>query len=76
MAKNQKIKVVQPDEEIPTEILAEAIVKLSAVGKTLKGSRLKKHTILLLLKDATKIPFHEIEKILDALPELERLYLK
>lgn len=68
--------VIHDEVEIPTEILAQAIVDLSAAGRALLNSRLKKRTLMLLLKDASGVSLHQIEKILDALPQLEKEYLK
>lgn len=75
----RKISVVQPknkDEEIPLEVMAASVVKLAEVGKQLSASRLKQKTVIMLLHDATGVGKREIEAILDALPELEKRYLK
>lgn len=78
MPKNKpEIKVTTKEEAMPDlEILAEHIKQLSELGKKLKNSKLKENTILLLIKDHTGIPKHQIKRILDALPELEKIYLK
>lgn len=71
------LKVVQSDPEIPVEVLATAIEKLSKASAQLNASRLlNRKAILLLLHDVTKVPKRDIEYILNAIPELERIYLK
>lgn len=73
----QRILVKQPEnEEIPMEVLAEHIAKISQASSALKESRLKDHTVLLLLHDLTKLPRRDIRLVLDALPALETNYLK
>ena len=59
-----------------TEELALAIVALAAVGKQLKGSRLKPRTIALLLRDMTGVSMGNIEIVLNALPLIEQTFLK
>ena len=71
-----KLNVVQPEEPIQIEVLAESIVKLSKFGEQLKSTKLKERTILLLLHDTTKVPMREIKTILDALPTLAKKYIK
>lgn len=56
--------------------IAEHIEKLAAVGAAFHGSRLKAKTVLVLLNHMTKVPQRDIEIILNALPLLEREYLK
>lgn len=69
------IKQVEGDE-IPTEIIATHIAALARMGKNIKASRLKEKTMLVLLNHMTSVPQKEIKKILDALPQLEKQYLK
>lgn len=77
MSKSVRKLVKMPEnEDISLELLAESIVALGAAGARLRDSRLKKRTVLLLLKDMTGIGMKEIETILDALPKLEATYLK
>lgn len=79
MTKAQKIKVEQKDasaEPIPLVIFAESVRELSKAGKALNSSPLKHRAILLLLKDMTGLPGGDIDKVLSALPLLEKEYLK
>lgn len=58
------------------ESMADNIAKVAEVGATIKNSRLKEKAVLVLLKDLTGESQATIKKILDALPELERQYLR
>ncbi len=58
------------------ESLADNIAKVSDVGRALKNSRLKQEAVLVLLKASTGESKETIKRILDALPDLERQYLK
>jgi siroheme synthase len=69
-------RIKQPDPPIPAEILAEHIQKLSEIGKQLANSRLKQKTIIILLASMTRVSQASIKAILDALPELEREFLR
>lgn len=72
-----KIKVKQiPEKEIPTEILASAIIEISQATKVLKQSRLNDRAIIVLLKDATGLPGSKIKQVLDGIVELEKIYIK
>ncbi len=74
---NNKIKVVQkPEDEIPAEILARAICDIDEAMKKIAASQIKRNTIVVLIKDATGIPKHEIVRVLDALDNLKRNYTK
>jgi hypothetical protein len=73
----QNVKITTEKETLPDiEILAEHIEALSKVGEKLKKSRLNERTIILLLKDSTGLYGNQIQKVLDALPELKKRYLK
>lgn len=56
--------------------LVANIEQVSALGKKLKASRLNERAILLLVQGIVKLPQSHIREVLDALPELERRYLK
>jgi hypothetical protein len=75
MAKKKEPKKVEVLAD-NLEALADHIAALSEIGKMIQKSRLKKQTIMLLLKSATRVDLQDIEKILDALPELEKKFLK
>ena len=74
----KKIEIIKDDDEkfISFELMQSEIVKLANVGKQIKKSRLKQRTIILLLHDATKVSKGSINVILEALPDLEKRYLK
>jgi len=74
-----KVKIVKEnpnDEEIPFEIIQESIVRLSQLGKNIKKSRLTDRAVVLLIKDMTDAPMVWIRKVLNAIPELEKTYIK
>lgn len=71
------VKLVQdPDEPMPTEVLAGHIRDLSASAKRLLNSGLNRRALLILLRDSSGVPMSSIDAVLDALPELERNYTK
>lgn len=61
-------------EQIPTEILADAIVKISTAVTKLQAQGLNRTALLVLLKHATGVHMQDIGKVLDALPKLAALY--
>lgn len=79
MTKAQKLKVEQKDtsaEPIPLVVFAESVRDLAKAGKALQSSPLKHRAIVLLLNDMTGLPQRDINKVLSALPLLEKEYLK
>ena len=56
--------------------IAENISKLSLAVEALLGGRLKKKAILLLLANSSGEPQYRVEKILDAISTLGKVYLK
>lgn len=62
--------------EIILEDIAEAIVKISELGKIIEKSRLNQRAIVLLIQNITKVNRSEITYILNALPQLEKQFLK
>lgn len=58
------------------EIVAQNIEKLSAIGQAIKASRLTEVAVLTLLKHSTGLYQNQVKIVLDALPELEKNYLK
>jgi hypothetical protein len=74
--KTKIVKPVEPEKEIPTEILAESILELSEGIKKVRAGRLNDRALFILLRDATGVGINEIESIVDALENLDRRYLK
>lgn len=75
--------VKQNDEaKVPTEVLADSIVAISAGIKKLRGGRLNEKALLLLIQHAAptiasqRIPISEIRHVLDGIEALEKTYLK
>ena len=75
MAKNTEVKVVLDAEQPePTEVIAASIIKISdGFGKLIKGG-LNRRALLVLIKDHTNVPMHEVGLVLDALPKLKEIY--
>jgi hypothetical protein len=70
-----KIKVVQdPEKEIPKEILAKAIVRISESFAELKKSGVNEKGIIALIHDDTKISKTEIRLMLNSLSTLSTTY--
>jgi len=58
------------------EEIATNIAQLSRQVGALLGGRLKKETIVILLANTTRLPKWQIENVLKALVDLEKIYLK
>ncbi len=56
--------------------LADNIEIVARAGRDIRDSRLGKRAVLLLLADATGLSMSAVEKVLNALPQLEKAYLK
>jgi len=74
--KKNVTKVIQPEEKIPTEIMAESIVEISVAMKRISKGDLNEKALVILIAHATKLPQYEVENVLHALEDLEKLYLK
>lgn len=72
-----KLQVKQdPEDEVPTEILAKSIEKIANGYDVMNKSRLNKRALLILLRDASGVSMTEIQKVLNGLENLKKLYLK
>lgn len=77
MSKAQQITIKTNEQNPePLELIAKSIIELSEAFKKIDSSPLKRHTIILLLKDQTGLPQRDIIKILDAAPKLAEYYVK
>lgn len=71
------VKVVQKSIEHPVlEIVAQDIKALSEFGRSIQSSKLKQKAILVLLSHTTQLSQRDIKTVLDAIPLLEKEYLK
>lgn len=59
-----------------TDELVAAIQNISTAMQVLKNSRLSERALILLLRDATGLSLRDIKKVLEALPNLEKWYLR
>lgn len=65
------------DKETPNlDVIADEIMSIASAMRAFGASRLKRGTILTLLKEATGVSKTQIEKVLDAAARLDDLYLK
>ena len=69
-----KVTVASGDEPLPLEVMEKAIVEISKFGAKINASKLNRRAIQLLVKDVTGVSFGDIDKVLDALPKLEKLF--
>ncbi len=73
----EKIKVVKNAEKPePTEVLAEAIVRIGSAMDKLKASGLNEKAILVLVHDACKVPKREIKLVFESLRKLRGWYCR
>jgi hypothetical protein len=76
-AKTQQITVkVTEENPEPLELLAKSVIELSDAFIKIESSPLKRHTVVLLLQDYTRLPKKSIEAVLDAAPKLKSYYIK
>lgn len=77
MAKADKPVIVKQDGEAPiaTEVLASAIVQIAAATKRALNSGLSRRALLVLLKDASNVPQYHIERVLNAMEQLQDTYV-
>lgn len=74
--KNQ-IKIVKNEEKPePTEILAEAVIRIGENMAKLEESGLNRRAIVALVYDYTKLPKRDIELVLDSLSKLKGWYCR
>lgn len=69
------VKVKEENPE-PLELIAQSIIDLAEAFKKIETSPLKRHTIVLLLKDRTGLSQRDINAVLDAAPKLADYYTK
>lgn len=75
--KDQKVNVIRNSENPePLEIIAQSIIEISNGFKKLASSKIKPRVLYLLIKDLTGLPIGTIEKVLNAIPELEKQFIK
>lgn len=58
------------------EQIATTIAQLSRQVKAILGGRLREETIVILLANMTKLPKYQVEAVLKALVDMEKIYLK
>lgn len=65
-----------PNNEVPVEVLADAIVEVSRAARQLLASRLTKRAIVLLLHESSGVGKRDIQYVLDHAANLAAVYLK
>jgi hypothetical protein len=68
------VKQAVGEPEVPVEVIAQAIVKVSEAAKKMREAGLKEEAIVLLLHDYTGVGKPHIRLILRALPQLRTMY--
>lgn len=81
-----KAKIVQGEKEVPTEVIADAIVAMSAGIKNLRSGRLNDKALVLLIQHACEsyyingklinISQRDVKIVLEAIEVLEARYIK
>lgn len=76
-----KIKIVQsppPFEQVPTEILADAIVSMSEGIAKLRSGKLTDRALFLLIQNAapTKLSLENIKSVLNAIEDLRTCFIR
>lgn len=72
-----QIKVVKNEvKPEPTEILAEAIIRIGENFEKLQKSGLNKHAIVVLVCEATKLPKRDVNLVLESLAKLKGWYCR
>lgn len=76
--KSSEVKVIQDPNKKPiaTEILAESIVRISRGVTEIRNGRLNESGLMTLLAASTGLPKRDIKKVLDAIQDLERDYVR
>ncbi len=75
----KKVVVRNNDENpIPTEIIAESIIKISDAITKMKSTKLTERAILILIRDSISgnIGLGDIKTVLDAAQDLSKNYIK
>ena len=86
MAKQIVVKQ-KPDEEVPTEVLADSIQAIAVGVRKLRGGRLNDRALFLLIRDAagsygpkrrlkSQLSLRDIEAVFDGINSLESTFLR
>ena len=70
-----KTKIIQPEKEIPTEVLAASIKEIADGMRKIRAGKLNERALLVLLHDATGIRIPAIREVLEGLENLDKRYL-
>lgn len=79
MTTTKKVRVEvmqQPQNEVPTEVLATSIKEISEGMKRLRSGRLNDRALLTLLQRSCGVSQSDIKSVMDGLESLSRDYLK
>lgn len=72
-----RIKVIQGEKEIPTEILAESIQAIADGMKKMRNGRLNDRAIIMLIQHSTSgISQRQIKDVLNSIENLASTYLR
>jgi hypothetical protein len=72
-----KTKILQePGKEVPTAVLAKSIEEIATGVRKIRSAGLNDRAIEVLLRDSSGVGIAEIQKVLSALENLDKRYLK
>lgn len=75
--KKKKIEITQvPGKEVPAQVLADSIIQIAKAAKLVTMGPLTRNCLATLIKDKTSISKENINRVLDALNDLEKDWLK
>lgn len=75
--KSKPLPNILPDEEVPQELLAKALIQISQAAEKLVRGPLSKRCVYALIKDASggSLSLGVIEQVLELASELEERYV-
>lgn len=76
MKKKSEIKVIQSDQIVPVEVLAESIKTISDGIKKLRAGRLNDKAITFLVHKSSGVATETVRRVIQGMENLERDFLK
>lgn len=80
--KKKTVVIQDPQNEVPTEVLAKAILDISAGIRVLRKGRLNDRALVLLIQHAAPrangqpLPAYTVKDVLQGIEDLEKTFLK
>lgn len=74
---SRRLEVVQVEEdEVPFTVLATSVRDLAVMGKKIINSPISLDVVVIIMAEKTGIHRRDVRKILETLPDLEKMFLK